>query len=805
LFAKVSGLNFSITLGVIIMKVSYNWLKKFVDFDLSAWELAKMLTSIGVETSVISSPAAWSGVITAQVLDVQKHPNADKLSLCKVTDGQNQYSIVCGAKNIAAGQIVPLSKIGAVLPGNFEIKKSKIRGVESEGMICSESELGLKEKSDGIFVLPQDAPVGIPLEKVIGDDDFILEVEITTNRGDVLSHLGVAREICAKLKKTPVLPIIKTPNTASYSIAKVESNLCQRYIGCIISGVKVGPSPKWLADSLEKCAIRPINNIVDITNYVMLEFGQPLHAFDISKLSSKNVIVRTAQEGESITALDGRQYKLDDDMLVIADSSKAVAIAGVMGGEYSGIDNSTDTVFLESAVFNPSSIRKTSKKLNLSSDSSYRFERGIGWDITELASWRAANLITELAGGKIEVREDIAAAGYEKTDITLRIERVSKLLGYKIESDEIAEILRFLGIDLQPRGEVILCSIPSWRNDIKEEVDLIEEVARINGYDNIPTPAQQDHVVYTPSNSFFPKIAQSFRIKLSGMGFSEALNYSFSEISELDFFGLKYHYKIANPISKENETLRPSLLPALYKNVKLNVSQGAQSVALFEYGKIYADFGERKTFAVIMCGNVWREWWMWSEKKINPQYDFYFGGGIVKNILPCAEFEIAENLKPAPYFHPGKTACVIYRGKTVGQFGVLKPSVSQDVKNDVFYFEIDLENLQDWHSDANSLYKRYSKFPEVKRDVSVFADKSLPFVKIEKTIKGIMKSGGILSDYSLFSVYDDETKLGEGKISYSLRLSYRNAERTLTDEEVNKDMNDLIDKLDKEIGVKLRI
>ena len=789
------------------MKISYNWLKKFVDFDLPPGELARLLTSIGVETSVLSSGHSFSGVVSAKVLDAQKHPNADKLSLCSVTDGSNNYSVVCGAPNVAAGQIVALSKIGAVLPGNFEIKKTKIRGVESEGMICSESELALKEKSEGILVLPENTPLGVPLEEILGDSDSVLEIEITTNRGDVLSHLGVAREIGAKLKKVPILPIIKTPNkVASLSTVKIESDLCGRYIGCIISGVKVAPSPKWLAASLEKCGIRPINNIVDITNYVMLELGHPLHAFDISKLASKKVIVRTAKSGETMTALDGKKYELDGEMLVIADEKKPIAIAGVMGGEYSGIDENTKTLFLESAVFSPSGIRKTSKKLNLSSDSSYRFERGVGWDIAELASWRAANLITEIAGGKIETREDIVKVDYEKTQITFHPERVEKLLGYNVEEDEIASILRFLGIDLQPRGEIIVCTIPSWRNDIKEEVDLIEEIARIYGYDNIPKPPEEEIQIQTKNNSFFPSTAKTFRTKLSGLGFSEVLNYSFCEIKELEALGLKYHHKIANPISKENEVLRPSLLASLYKNLLLNLDRGAESVSLFEYGKIYGQNGEKKMFAAIMCGNVWPEWWNWLEKKMRPKYDFYFGGGIVKNILPSEDFIIAENLNPAQYFHPGKTAAVVFRGKPVGSFGILKPSLAGGLKSEdeVFYFEIDIETLQDFSFDKDAVYKHYSRFPSIKRDISVIADKKLSFSKIEKTIKNVMKTGNVLKDYSLFSVYEDAAKLGENKISYSFRLTYGSNEKTLTDEEANKDMNDLLSKLDKELSVTLR-
>ncbi|MDR2351463.1 MAG: phenylalanine--tRNA ligase subunit beta [Endomicrobium sp.] len=790
------------------MKISYNLLKEFVDFEVRPSDLASILTSIGIESSVISQGCAWSGVVTAKVLGVQKHPEADKLFLCRVSDGTKEYSIVCGAKNIALGQTVPLAKIGAVLPGNLEIKKSKIRGVNSEGMICSEKELGLKEESEGIFVLDEKIEVAIPLERVLVSIDSILEIEITTNRGDCLSYLGIAREIGAKLRKAVSVPQVKVlKKLPALNCVEIKSNLCKRYIGSVISGVKVGNSPKWLIDILTKSGIKSVNNIVDITNFVMIEFGQPLHAFDLAKLSSKKIIVREAINLEKITALDGKDYKLETGMLVIADEQKPVAIAGIMGGEFSGVDDKTETIFLESAIFDASSIRKTSKKLNLSSDSSYRFERGLGWDITELAVWRAANLITEIAGGKQEALEDLHTVKYEKTKIALRFERVSKILGYTVEEDEIGEILRFLGIDLQPRGEMILCTIPSWRNDIKIEVDLIEELARIKGYDAIPTSKMNRYCPYTPSNSFLSYIVEEFRIKLRGLGFSEVLNCSFLEVSELEKFGLKYYYKIANPISKENEFLRSSLLPGLFKNLMLNISQGSETVSLFEHGKIFTEIGERKTFSAVMCGRVWHEWWKWSEQKVNPKFDFYFGGGIIKNILPSEEFMIVENLIPSSYFHIGKTAAILFRGKVIGQFGILKSLLTRsdiDIKDEVFYFEMDLETVENICVKKTTFYKAYSKFPIVKRDISVIADKSLQFVEIEKVVKAVMKSGCILKDYSLFSVYNDETKLGDGKISYSFRLSYRNDKKTLSDKEVNDDVAILLNKLDSDLDVKLR-
>ncbi|MDR2067352.1 MAG: phenylalanine--tRNA ligase subunit beta [Endomicrobium sp.] len=784
------------------MKVSYNLLKSFVSFDLGPKELASTLTSIGIETSVVSNACNWTNIVTAKILDIQKHPEADKLFLCKVSDGAKEYSIVCGAKNISVGQIVPLAKSGALLPDNFQIKKSKIRGIESEGMLCSKRELGLDDESEGIYILDDKTKLGVTLENVLDDVDSVLEIEITTNRGDVLSYLGLAREIGAKLKKIVTCPKIKTSNVSGLNCVQIKSNLCVRYIGGIISGIKVGESPKWIKDVLEKSGIRAINNIVDITNYVMLELGQPLHAFDLKKLSSKNVVVRAANESEKIIALDGKEYELSSDMLVIAED-QPIAIAGVMGGQYSGIGKGTETLFLESAIFDSVSVRKTSKKLNLASDSSYRFERGVSWDIAEVAFWRAVNLISDIAGGKIEAKEDLQNIKYEKTTIVLRVERVFKVLGYKISKDEIIEILRYLDMDLQSKGEVILCTVPSWRNDIKEEVDIIEEIVRIKGYDTIPLQKKQGVYLSTSSDSFIGKTVEDFRVKLNGLGFSEALNCSFCEIKELKKFGLKYSYKIANPVSKENEVLRPSLICGLYKNLVLNISQGVESVTLFEHGKIFNELGERKTFALIAYARVWQEWWKWEEQKISPKYDFYFGGGIIKNILP-QDFMITQNLTPKEYYHVGKTASVVHKGKVVGQFGILSPYITEGIKDEVFYCEIDLSSLEKDQNFEVTQYKTFSKLPLVKRDISVIADKTLPFVKIEKVIKNIMKLGGILKDYSLFSVYTDEAKIGEGKIGYSFRLSYKDENKTLTDTEVNNDMNSLLQKLDLQLQVKLR-
>ncbi len=786
------------------MKISYNWLKEFVDFSLTPQELCKMLTFLGIETSVVSGGANWTNVITAKVLNKQKHPNADKLSICTVSDGTKEYQIVCGAPNVAAGQTIPLALIGAVLPGNFVIKASKIRGVSSDGMICSQEELGLASSSDGIMVLDENLPLGKKLEEVLTDIDTILEIEITTNRGDCLSHIGVAREIAAKLQKIPALPQIKTSKCVDKNIVDVKAkDLCTRYIGCLITGVKVAPSPKWITDRLEKCGVKSINNIVDITNYVMLELGHPLHAFDASAIGSNKVVIRRANDNEKIATLDGKTHELNSNDLIIADAVKPIAVAGVIGGEYSSIKDTTTEVFLEAAVFNPGSIRKTARRLNISTDASYRYERGTSWEIAETASWRALNLISELAGGRVEFREDYCIPENKRAVINLRVEKVSKLLGYDIDEKTIANILRFLGIEINSRvQDVLIATVPSYRNDIKEEVDLIEEIARIDGYEKIPVLTSSSGVSSAVSSCDF-QLTENLINSLVGLGFCEAMNYSFAEIKDLDRFYLKYSYKILNPISKENEVLRSSLLCGLMKNLEFNIGQACSDIKLFEFGKIFDDKGERKVLGILMSGPVWQPWWKWESSKLNPVFDFYFAGGVISNILPSKEFMISENRTPAKYYHPGKTAAIVYHGKVVGQFGVLRPDLTDAVNGEIIYAEIEVENIEKIYKNKVNSYEHIAKFPSVKRDISVVAAKSVKFEKIEKIFKNVMKDGGILKDWSLFSVYESD-KLGKDKISYSFRLSYRHNDKTLNDNEVNADTSKLLEKLNKDLGITLR-
>jgi len=788
------------------MKLSYNWLKEFVDLDLTPKETAEIITFLGIETNLVSSgDLACKGVITANVTGVAKHPQADKLRICSLTDGTNTYSVICGAPNVEAGQVVALATVGAELPGGTVIGKARIRGVESEGMICSEKELGLSDESNGIMVLKSGTPLGIQLKDALGQRDSILEIEIPTNRPDALSHWGIAREIATKLGKQVKLPVIYGETIPDYwkNITVLDAELCPRYIGIKISGIKVGPSPDWICDRLKKCGLRPINNIVDITNYVLLELGHPLHAFDLNKMKGGEIVVRRAGADEKILALDGREYKLSPEMLVIADGEKAQAIAGVMGGEGSGVRESTTDMILESALFKPQSIRKTSKTLNLSSDASYRFERGTGWTVCETAALRAAQLIRELAGGKIESKHDMFENPFVPRKIELRFERANKITGVVFNPVEITDILSGLGMKVTRDDVHVTAEIPSWRVDLLQEIDLIEEVTRVKGYDKVPVtvmPVLPEAGGNEPSR-FAPQTVLSERLISSG--FSEALNYSFAEIKELERLKIPVTMKVANPLSKENEVMRPSLLAGLLKNVLLNLRQGYGDVKLFETGTIFGNDFEKVKLGIIACGGVWPVWWGWEGKLKDGNFDYYYFSGIIQHVLSGNKLSFRENPKCAPYYHPGKNSLVEMNGKIVGETGMLHPDLSNEAGKEVCYCEIDLAALDRCWNRAAKVYEPVSRKPMVKRDISLIAKKSIPFSDISARLDKFSEKNSRLAGYELFSKYEDE-KLGCDNVSYSFHLIFRDPENTLTDPEVNALFDSIVSVFNSDLGITLR-
>jgi len=784
------------------MKISYNWLKSHVNFDYQPKALAEMLTLQGIESKVLVDNPAWVGVVTAKVLEVVAHPNADKLTLCRLTDGKNEYSVVCGAKNVAQDQVVALALIGAVLPGDFKIEKVKIRSVESQGMICSEKELALKSESEGIMVLDPNQPLGVDINSVI-EKDAILEVEIATNRPDCLSHSGIAREIAAKLKKEITKPDVKEFKFSSkkLSVEIKDSAICLRYIGVSIDGICVKQSPKWLSDRVEKCGVRSINNIVDITNYVMFELGHPLHAFDASVVSNENIIVRNALDGESISALDGKKYLLTKEDIIIADSLKPLAIAGVMGGESSGVTNSTKKIILESAVFNSGMVRKTSKRIALSSDASYRFERGVSFEVCELALKRAAKLIVDIAGGVITDSVDCVANKFTPIALTLRQQRIKKLLGVDIATKDSVEILNALGIKAKVDGDVISVVVPSWRNDVSCEADLIEEIARIYGYDKIPT---NNALI---SFSGLPAITTevSFRNKLLSFGFSEAVNYSFTTQKRLNDIGADAFEFVPNPLSKDNEVLRSTLLEGLLKNFTLNVSEGLSSFKYFEFGKVFLKDKESNHLGIIASGKVFNEWWGFGKNIASLNMDFYYVSGLISELLGnVSNSKITfSDLNLPSNFHPGKAASIYVDNILVGNIGVLRPDLVTQTKDEVIYAQVNVDMLKKFVKNSAVKYAGIKRFPCAKRDISIIVNKNVAFSEINSAIAQKFQGQSDFDSFELFSVYTDE-KLGQDKISYSFRISFRSAEKTLMDQEINSQVSSLIDMLSKKFGASLR-
>jgi len=800
------------------MKVSLDWLSNYIDIKASPAELAKALTMAGLEVEEISTKGAIpKGVVSAKILERKPHPNADKLSVCSVDSGSGTpLQIVCGAPNCDAGKTVPLATIGTVFDDHgkpFEIKKAKLRGVESFGMLCSAKELGLSEDHGGLMIMPEDAPVGKPLSELI-KADTVYTVEITPNRPDWLSHWGVARDIAALCGGSLKFPETKLPEPKQASawdgLVKVEApELCPVYTARVIKGVKVKESPAWLKERLESVGIRPINNIVDITNFVMLELGQPLHTFDLSLLQEGRIVVRRAAPGEKIVALDGKEYKLEDANLVIADGAKPVAVAGVMGGEHSGIIDSTSDVLLESACFSPASIRATSRKLGLSSDSSYRFERGVDPELAPKASERAAGLILELAGGElVSPLVSVEAPRKRPEQIKCRFAKLRSLVGAEVSDSAIESIFKSLGMELSP-SEAGSCLVrpPSYRADILNEADLAEEVARINGLDKIPAIPVRTSTV-TPFSQDAHAKTERVRDGLIAAGLYECVNCSLTdEKSALQdlIFAKEDLLAVSNPISLDLAVLRPSLLPGMLATVKRNVSRKNVDLALFEIGRVFcgakAKFPEeRDECCVALTGRKNPERFS-AERAV--LYDFYDLKGVVESFLSARRLEsFSFAAAKDPRFVDGVCAELLIDGKRAGLLGEAVPALTKGMRlqTPLFIAVIQLDPL--FAAKEKGLhYKQLSQFPPVSRDVAFVAPASLEHGAVVKFIE----SAGLknLEKVELFDIFSDAS-LGEGKRSMAYSLTFRAQDRTLTDDEINEAHAKLREKLAKGLGVELR-
>ena len=798
------------------MNVTLNWLKTYIDFEFSPSELADRLTMLGVEVESIKQLGAdLEGVIVGSVTSIRPHPNADKLVLCQVdTGGTEELQVVCGAPNAREGMLAPVATIGATLPVGLTIKQAKLRGETSQGMLCSEKELGISDNAAGLMELPTDIPVGTPLSKALGLDDVVFELEITPNRPDCLSLLGVAREIRSETGNPLKLPTVdlkeNSINVRDLTSVTIDApDLCPRYAARVIQDVKVAESPAWLQQRLASVGIGVINNIVDITNFVLMEYGQPLHAFDYDKLTENRIVVRRATEGEHITTLDEVERELTPDMLVIADAEKPVALAGIMGGYDSEITETTCDVLLESAYFNPSSVRATAKALGISTEASYRFERGADPGIVLAALDRAAQLIAELAGGTVcEGVVDVYPGQQPLTQIQLRPERVNFVLGTTLEAAEMAQILNRLGFDVDATGDVYQVTVPTFRSDVTREIDLIEEIARVHGYDNIPTTLPKGDI---PVPAPDPKTDVRRRIKhfLLAAGMMEAVNYSFCAPNCFDKIRLNADdplrdtLRLRNPLSPEMSVLRTTLTPGLLENAQHNRNHQIDTIALFEIGGIFLHDGEEKEperVAGVLAGQV-------GEGVYRDPYrppDFFDIKGLVEGMLEaCGVVDWTLQKTGVRTFHPGRNAEVLLDNKRIGVFGEAHPEVLEnyDLPYKAYLFEFDLEGL----TDTATFTKRFepiSIYPKVARDLAIVVDKE---VLSDMPTELIYTTGGDSVDsVRLFDVYEGE-QVPEGKKSLAYTITYHSATETLTDKAVNALHDEVVKRLNRELGAELRM
>ena len=801
------------------MKVSLNWLRDYVEIRTGLKELTDLLTMAGLEVEeAVSTGEGFEKVVVVQIDSIQKHPNADRLSLVEVRTAQEGFSIVCGATNIRVGQRVPLALTGARLPNGVEIKRSKIRGVASEGMLCSEIELGLGQDASGIMILPADTPLGANLGEALGLKDTVLDISITPNRPDCLCMIGIAREIAALTHQRVRYPLLPLPDDKEEihrktSVTILDPDLCPRYVARMVEGVKIGPSPQWMKNRLEKVGIRSISNVVDVTNFVMMEYGQPLHSFDFRFLEEGRIVVRRAQAGEEFITLDGVKRILDDEMLMICDGIKPVAIAGVMGGLNSEIKDDTNVVLLESAYFDPMGNRRTSRKLGLETEAAYRFGRGIDYGGCVSAANRAVQLIQELSGGRVvEGVIDAYPKPIQRDPIRFSVRKAVEIIGTDILEKEAKTYLEDLELDVREEDEdVLVVNPPSFRGDLEREIDLVEEIARLHGYDRIPVTLPKG-----PASPERPdKLSLSEREAkkvLTHYGYYEAITYSFISPSVCDQINLgpddprRSHLQILNPLTEDFSTLRTTLIPGLLETVRYNLSRKNSNLKIFELKKVYFPQDgaklpkEVKYLAGFAMGLNEDVHWTSPPRPV----DFYDIKGCIEGLLEVlqvkgVDFAKAEDI---PYFHPGK-ASRIFRGKeALGVLGEVHPQILSryEIPGKAYLFEIDFEQLVKGAGEGRQ-FQPLPKFPAVYRDLSVVIEETLEAEKVIRAIRSFQQP--FIEEVDLFDVYRG-APIPEGKKGISYRIRYQAQDRTLTDEEVNEYHEKVISRLKEIFPLALR-
>lgn len=791
------------------MLISLNWMRDYLiknDVKIEPRELSDQLTMRGLHVAAIKRASNLENVVVAKILKIEKHPNADRLQVCQVitsdTPDAVPQQIVCGAKNIAEGDIVPLATPGAVLPGDLIIKKSAIRGVESCGMLCSGKELGLSTDTEGILQLPKHSAIGQPLTRLLGgNDDTLLEFELTPNRGDCLSIIGIAREAApllgTKLREPKPAKFRVTSHRTS-SILKLEvddAKLCPRYVARVIDGIKVQDSPEWIKQRLQAVGMKPINNIVDATNFVMLEYGQPMHAFDLKKVQSGGVRVGPVHIHQEFTLINGQTVTLEPGDIVIWDGDKPVALAGIMGGQNSQVEAETTSVLLESAAFDPVQIRKTAKRLGLSTDSSKRFEKGTDLGAVLLASDRAAAILRDSFNANVyHPPIDTNEAGAKEHSLAVDMREVRKVTGLSlINAEKVAELLETIGISSQKKSTNILnVKLPSFRNDVRESIDLVEEVARLVGYDKIPETFPLSKAMYDRLEEREVDFELRTKYLLRNFGLCETIHYSF--ISEELFrrygFLSENMVRLMNPISDEMKVMRTSLLPSLLETYIYNKNRKVTDQRLFEVAHTYTydptletQVKEVAFAAGLLSGNLTPPHWANQSRPI----DFYFVKGLVETVIKqlTTVFVSFEAPKNTTLFHPNRSAVLKLGLKEIGHVGEVHPVIVDtylDTTEPVYLFDFNLEALQKY--ERNQLrYKPPSKFPPVELDIAVVVDRSITCHQLTENIKH--SGGALLSQVSTFDAYEGEN-IPATKKSLAFHLTFLSQEKTLADSEVNE-------------------
>ncbi|QTP55189.1 phenylalanine--tRNA ligase subunit beta [Billgrantia sulfidoxydans] len=792
------------------MKFSEQWLREWVSPQLGVQGLADQITMAGLEVDAVEPVAsAFSGVVVAEVVDKQPHPDADKLNVCQVVDGNGEpVQVVCGATNVAIGQKVPFARVGAVLPGDFKIKQAKLRGVESRGMICSASELGLAEEtSGGILVLPADAPAGEDFRAWMGLDDHTVEVDLTPNRGDCLSLKGLAREV-GVLNRLPVTPPAIEPVAAdhdeTFPVRVEDPERCPRYIGRLIKGVDVtAATPLWMVERLRRSGIRSIDPVVDVTNYVMLELGQPLHAFDRDNLHGA-VVVRLARQGERLILLDGQEITLDASTLVIADERGPLAIAGVMGGEHSGVGPATRDIFLESAFFSPLAVAGQARSYGLHTDASHRFERGVDPQLTREAVERATALLLAITGGEPGPLVEVASAAHlpAEREVTLRAARLEQALCKALPSAEVQEILERLGLQVSATEAGWQARVPSWRFDIAIEEDLIEEVARIHGYNRLPVRRPAARLALRPDHEARTPLAR-LRRQMVARGYQEAVTYSFvaPELQQL-LLPDAVSPRLANPISSDLAVMRASLFPGLVRALEYNLNRQQTRVRLFETGLVFRgdldQLDQTPMVGALVCGERFPEGWSGGRDKV----DFFDLKGDLESLIALGGEEGAWRFEPGehPALHPGQSARIVYRGEAVGWIGALHPGVKAELglKTEAFLFEVRQDAL------THGVLPRFeplSRYPEVRRDLAFLLGEERPVQALLDCVRD--QAGEWLQELRLFDVYQGKG-VPEGSKSVALGLTWQHPSRTLNDDEINQLVDAIVAESHQHLGAELR-